>query len=132
MSDAYSDTREQLTADTDDSQNITCRVCNQSGQLVVVHPWKDDPIFIDPAAKPPSRMFTVLSATNIKVQNKESYIYIRLFGDPVEDSGGILKKVELHLSTNTSLELLAEDLVQITLIKEVRKGDLGEVKCGDG
>lgn len=129
MSDAYSDTREQLT---DDTENITCRVCNQSSLPVVVHPWKDDPITIEPTSVPPSRMFTLLSATNIKVQNKGSYIHIRLFGDPVKDSGGILKKVELHLSPNTSLELLAENLVQITLIKEVQKGDSGEVKCGDG
>ena len=124
MSDAYTDTSPQ-----DDSESIKCRVCNQSKVLVVVHPWKGDPIIVEPTN---GHMFMLLAGTTVRVQNKGSHIHIFLFGDPVKDLGGMLKKVELHLSAGMSLNLAAEDLVQITLIKEVHSGDSGEVKCGDG
>lgn len=127
MSDANTNTTPQ-----DDPETITCRICNQSSVSVIVHPWKDDVIIIDPVSKPQGQMFTVLLGTNIKVQNKGSHIHIFLFGNPVKDLGGMLKKVELHLSAGMSLDLASEDLVQITLIKEVHRGDSGEVKCGDG
>lgn len=128
MSDAYSDTSQQPTQD---SETIRCRICNRlpPNVQVTVHPWKGQPIQV---ASNTGQMFTLLPGTNIRVQRAGNTINVRLFGDATNTKYVLEKNVELALVTDLAIDLVAEDLAQVTLIQPVHPSLSGEVKCGEG
>lgn len=131
MSDAYSTTGEQAM---DDFETIRCRVCNPSGVPVVVYPWKGSPIILKPNPMPTSQMFRIVQGTRITIKSIGwQSIHVRLFGDPAADLGGILNNLDLAITPDMSLDLIAQDLVQITVTGVVSRYDPDkEVRCGDG
>ncbi|MBV9787985.1 MAG: hypothetical protein JOZ51_07430 [Chloroflexi bacterium] len=115
-----------------DGESLKCFICNQSGMLVTVTPWKDTPINLDSGS---GQMFTLLPGTNITLQYSDGNVNILLIGDPVLPSvepTPIAKSVELALTANMSINLGIDELMQITLIAPVHHTQGGIVKCGDG
>lgn len=123
MSDAASSSR------SEPDESTRCFICNQSRTPVTVVSSNTLPIHIKTRSR---QSFTLLPETNIKLQRTGDGMSIQLSGNPSTIVAEPQTNVELALATDMSLDIGAEDLMQITLIDPVTQKYGEIVKCGDG